>query len=173
MPFADFPEVLAVSGVSGKKDRLAVSFDDVPATKPLVPLEQSSAALVSRRNTMDGDSLCAIRIPYIHFDRAGESRLADVLSIPDRYDHRGLMPSPETTHGSQAEMVVIVVGNENEVDLRELIERDARLLHPGCDEADRMVVGGIREYLHAVDIKKDSGVVDEGKNGLHPAPCPT
>jgi hypothetical protein len=35
-----------------------------------------------------------------------------------------------------------------------------------------MVIGGVCEYSHAVDLDKDRGVIDEGKDGLHPGPCP-
>lgn len=66
-------------------------------------------------------------------------------------------------------MVVIAMGNENQVNGRKLVERNARSLEAGDEKRDGIRIDRVGKDIEAINLDQNGSVIDERNRASHRA----
>ena len=165
-PRADLREPAKVGRVPREVEALGAAGDGPAAPEPAVPIPQGAAReMVGRdagqREPGDGAALPPVQLPDL-----GDAELGEPRAEPERDQEARPMGLGEPLDGRHVEMVVVVVRDEDDVDWRQVLEREAGRGHAlGTGEPDgARAIRPLRigQNVHPVQLDQQRRVADPG-----------
>ena len=165
-PVAGLREVAVVAGVAAEVEALRAEHRPRgPEATALVDGGAPAAVLGGRahhRQPLDRD-----RLSPVELHRVGDAAIGEPGLDAERHDEEWIERPGQAAHGGLVEMVVVIVRDQDEVDGRQVVERDAgRRVAVHADEsaegAAALGPGRIGEERHAVELDQHGGVADPG-----------
>ncbi len=119
---ADLGERIAVTRVAGEEDVTGVMAHDEASPERAIAVAWTAAGEVLHGDRVDGRDADGGRLPPVDLDAARDALLLEECDVPEAGDDRHLVRLGETTQRLDAEVVVVVVADENHVDRRQILE---------------------------------------------------
>jgi hypothetical protein len=168
-PTADLAKARKISGVAGVVDRMLSGAKDVAAVTAMRVLQNPSAPMAGG-NVGHGEVVMAIAIPPIEFDDIAEAEIGDEIEdvMGDYGDWRFAPPLGLLGNGAQGWAMKVVkmgVGDEHNVDGREIAKLDSRLAQAFENEEPTREIG-IDYDIFTADLEEEAGVADESDTHL-------
>ena len=127
MPRADFPEALEIRRVAAVENRAPADLDDEPA-EAAVRIMQHPRAPVMRRRERDFRRSALVALPVMQLMHAAKAEVMHQISHLERHHDRLIRRHP--AQRLAVEVVKVRVRHEHEVDRRQVVEPQPRMLHP-------------------------------------------
>ena len=111
-------------------------------------------------------------VPPVHLDHLGDPPLPEPLAEPQRHEEPRLVLAGQAVHRRRVEVVIVIVGDHDRVDRREVGEGETRwdeAARPG--EADRtrsVTPDGVSQNVDPVELDQERGVADPGGGRMRP-----
>ncbi len=122
---ADVLEKRVVASIPAKID-LGVSIaDGITGPQGLVSVEQAPGRKVDRRDGGHRDWAGLLGVVPVQFGHIAEAQLGNKLLQLERYDDRDAVLVGQHLQGGYVQVVVVVVGDDQEVDLGQLLNRQS------------------------------------------------
>lgn len=167
----DLSEMGAVPRVPGKKDVSRWPGYDKTSPEGLVAVPQYACRKVLRRNQRDRHLRRETdRLPPVALLHCGDARAANEIEIAQRYNRARDALFRETTQRRKIQVVIMVVGDQHDVNRRQLLKANARVLTPpGAGPGDRAAPfgpDGVGQDVEAVHLDQKRRVADRGHHKL-------
>jgi hypothetical protein len=153
---ADFLEAVKIGGIAAMKNGPPSGLDN-EAAKPAVRVVQHPRAPMMTRGQCDLDRSMAETLPVMQLVDAAESEVVDEISDLERDDDWLILG--DLAEGLAVEVIEMGVGDEDEIDLREIVQLDAGMLD-ALDDFEPLGPIWIDEDIDALCLDQKRGVAD-------------
>lgn len=159
------PFAVAEPGIAGEEDIAVRERDDEARPQRTIAIGEPAAVPMVAARDVDGDigAQCELPAPIERARR--HAGMAEDAVIAEARDDHWPVPAPEPFQRRQIHMVVMVMADQDEVDLRQVFEADAGRGDAARAEAERagaVAPHRIGEDVHAVGLDQHAGMADPG-----------
>ena len=125
-PLPDLRPVAAGAGIAGEEQAAPGDFQHEARPEAVVAIPQRARREVPGGRGDDADVLGEVRaLPPVEFPHALETSLGQMNGVAERRHHLRVIPPADRAEARQIHVVVVVVGDEQQVDARQLREGPA------------------------------------------------
>ena len=163
----DLRELRVPGGVAGEEHRAAARLQHPAAPERAIAAPRRATAEMPGRSARDGQSqvVCRLAIPPAVFADRCRAEPSQLAAHTDRRHPAGLRVAPDNaTQRAAIEVVVVIVREDDEVQRRQVVERDARAdPAPRPRETDRrcaLAPHRIRQHVERSQLQQRAGVSD-------------
>ncbi len=171
VPLADLGEGGGVTGVPAEVDAVPRTGDGPRAPQRRVPL-QPAAGEVPRFRAGQCQLTHHVLLVPVEFDDAvlRHPPTAQVGTDPERDQERRGLGEQQAAHGRQVEVVVVVVGDDDGVQHRQVRQRQRDRVQPRRSDRQRrrhpLAPHRVGEHVPAIDLDQGSGMSEPGDGQL-------